>query len=43
MYVCINVCIYNKYKGLSQSGLSTTNHALLLIAPATTAVYFVYL
>jgi hypothetical protein len=30
--------IYNIYKGLCQSRLSTTNHALLLIAPATTAV-----
>jgi hypothetical protein len=39
MYVCINLCIYNIYKGLCQSRLSTTNNALLLIAPATTAVY----
>jgi hypothetical protein len=37
--VCIYVCIYNIYKGLCQSRLSTTNLALLLIAPATTAVY----
>jgi hypothetical protein len=40
MYVCMyKLCIYNIYKGLYQSRLSTTNHALLLIAPATTAVY----
>jgi hypothetical protein len=39
MYICINVCIYNIYKGLCQFRLSTTNHTLLLIAPATTAVY----
>jgi hypothetical protein len=39
MYVCINVCIYNTYKGLCQPRLSTTNHALLLISPVTTAVY----
>jgi hypothetical protein len=38
MYVCINVCIYDIYKGLCQSRLSTTNHAVLLIAPATTVV-----
>jgi hypothetical protein len=30
MYVCINVC---------QARLSTADHALLLIAPATTVVY----
>jgi hypothetical protein len=36
MYICINVRIYNIYKGLCQSRLSTTNDALLLIAPATT-------
>jgi hypothetical protein len=39
MYICVNVCIYNIYKGLCQSRLSTTDHALLLISPATTAVY----
>jgi hypothetical protein len=39
MYICINVRIYNIYKGLCQSRLSTTNDALLLIAPATTAFY----
>jgi hypothetical protein len=34
-------CMYIQYiQGLSQSRLSTANHALLLlIAPATTAVY----
>jgi hypothetical protein len=35
MYICINVCIYNIYK----ASVSPENHALLLIAPATTAVY----
>jgi hypothetical protein len=39
MYVCMYKCIYIQYiQGLCQSRLSTENHALLLIAPATTAV-----
>jgi hypothetical protein len=34
------ICMYVQYiQGLSQSRLSTADHALLLIAPATTAVY----
>jgi hypothetical protein len=34
------VCMYIQYmQGLYQSRLSTTDHALLLVAPATTAVY----
>jgi hypothetical protein len=34
------VCMYMQYiQGLCQSRLSTENHAPLLIAPATTAVY----
>jgi hypothetical protein len=40
MYICIYKCMYIRYKqGLCQSRLSTANHALLLIALATTAVY----
>jgi hypothetical protein len=39
-YVCMNVCMYIQYiQGLCQSRLSTVNHALLLISPATMAVY----
>jgi hypothetical protein len=35
----IHVTVYNNiYKGLCQSGLSTADHALSLVAPATTAV-----
>jgi hypothetical protein len=40
MYVCMYKCMYKQYiQGLCQSRLSTANHALLLISPATTAVY----
>jgi hypothetical protein len=40
MYVCMYKCMYVQYiQGLCQSRLSTANYALLLIAPATTAVY----
>jgi hypothetical protein len=40
MFVCMYKCMYIQYiQGLCQSRLSTTNHALLLIAPATTAVH----
>jgi hypothetical protein len=42
MYYNINsmyVCMYAQYiQGLGQSRLSTADHALLLVAPATTAV-----
>jgi hypothetical protein len=40
MYVCMYKCMYIQYiQGLCQTRLSTANHALLLISPATTAVY----
>jgi hypothetical protein len=40
MYVCMYECMYIQYiQGLCQSRLSTANHALLFIFPATTAVY----
>jgi hypothetical protein len=36
------VCMYIQYiQGLCQSRLSTANHALLLISPATTAVLLI--
>jgi hypothetical protein len=35
MYKCMHI---QYIKGLGQSGLSTADHALLLVAPATTAV-----
>jgi hypothetical protein len=40
MYVCMYERMYVIYiQGLCQSRLSTAYHALLLISPATTAVY----
>jgi hypothetical protein len=40
MYICMYKCMYIQYiQGLCQSRLSTADHALLLIASATTAVY----
>jgi hypothetical protein len=39
MYVCMHKYMYIQYmQGLGQSRLSTADHALLLIAPATTAL-----
>jgi hypothetical protein len=41
MYICMYECMYIQYiQGLCQSRLSTANHALLLISPATTAVSY---
>jgi hypothetical protein len=40
MYICMYKCIYIQYiQGLCQSKLSTADHALLFVAPATTAVW----
>jgi hypothetical protein len=40
MYVCMHKYMYIHYtEGLCQSRLSTADHALLLVAPATTAFY----
>jgi hypothetical protein len=40
MYVCMYKCMYIQYiQGPLSVQARTTNHALLLIAPATTAVY----
>jgi hypothetical protein len=43
MYVCMYVCMYKSMyiqyiQGLGQSRLSRADHALLLVAPTTTAV-----
>jgi hypothetical protein len=39
IYVCMYKCMYIQYtQVLGQSRLSTADHALLLVAPATTAV-----
>jgi hypothetical protein len=39
MYICMYKCVYIQYiQGLCHSRLSTADHALLLVAPATTAV-----
>jgi hypothetical protein len=39
MYICMYKCMYVQYiQGLCQSRLSTVDHALYLVAPATVAV-----